>query len=74
MTVAELKELLEGFDDNSQILFMAQPNYPFEYSIEPAIVAREDLHDNDSGEPTDIFLLEGSQVRYGDKNAWDNVW
>lgn len=44
MNVRELKEFLEFCDDEAQVIFVSQPNWPFEYSIRDAFI-RSDLED-----------------------------
>lgn len=93
MTVGELKDILEGYDDELEVRFMSQPNWPFEYSIEGA-VSREEMNedaDDEDGEgdeefeddeegkenqnkPKDcLFLVEGQQLGYGSRRAWNHV-
>jgi hypothetical protein len=58
---------------------MSQPNWPFEYSIR-GVIQREDfddeyddtVHECLGTSPDDVFLLEGTQIRYGSKRAWNN--
>lgn len=111
ITVGELKEMLECYDDETEVRIMHQPNYPFEYSIanrvfdvvetygqpstrpeppkssEPNYDERykqyqEDLEEwqflNDERfQPTDepesgvVYLVEGRQLGYGTKDAWN---
>ena len=83
MTVRELIEYLEQFDEDAQVLIMEQPSWPFEYSID-GVITREELierrKEEDDGtaeelgdgmNKNDVFLVEGTQLRYGDKNAWN---
>lgn len=84
MRVGELIELLEQYDDGAEVRLMTQPSWPFEHSIS-GVIARdeierdEDDEDDDGpgrtfdGAPNgddDVFILEGSQVCYGSKEAW----
>lgn len=79
MTVKELIRQLQEQDPQAEVLFMAQPRWPFEYSIRRELVTRKELRDEgEDGDlespetsPTDVFLVEGSQLRYGSKKAWD---
>jgi hypothetical protein len=109
MTVRELMELLESADPDTEVRFMAQPSWPFEYSIsgtwEPsrnrctlcgkAVVLEESdeswVHEEGGSfdhfaEPEDeeqsddfspegasevIYLVEGEQLGYGTKRAWE---
>jgi len=80
MTVGELIEYLEQYDRDAQVLLMEQPGWPFEYSIN-GVVSREEIINQepdedraelgDGEEINDVFLLEGTQLRYGSKKAWD---
>jgi hypothetical protein len=72
MTVGELISMLEGLDEEANVFFMSQPNWPFEYSIED-IVERSDFENDetDGKKNNDVILVEGAQIRYGNKNAWD---
>jgi hypothetical protein len=118
MNARELIELLEDLDPNTEVRFMSQPSYPFEYSIagtwtpEPPMASitcdecdglaeydreRDEYHHlNDTldanhepvadvneghsftphGNPENVvYLLEGSQLAYGTKDAWnDGEW
>lgn len=101
MTVRELIRKLGEYDDDAQVLFVSQPNWPFEYSIEGACARFEAVesdctcsapmgcsdpedHDEDCPEsdpakpadgtsPGDVFLVEGRQLRYGTRAAWDVI-
>jgi hypothetical protein len=86
MKVRELIELLEDQDPEAEVLLLSQPHWPFEYSIR-GVTSRDEIHEEDEdrddegdeddrdddrdGALTDVFLLEGSQLRYGSKRAWD---
>ena len=45
MTVSELKEILEHYDDDMEGRFASQPSWPFEYSILDAVLAHVDEED-----------------------------
>jgi hypothetical protein len=52
---------------------MSQPNYPFKYSVEKLVTRQEfepDDYEEEEKLPNAIFLLEGSQLRYGSRAAW----
>jgi len=82
MKVHELIEILEDLDPDAEVLIMSQENWPFENSL-AGVAVREEMHredddededDADYGEglrPNDVFLCEGRQLRYGNKNAWN---
>jgi len=72
MTVQELIDILEGYDDDAQVLFVVQPNWPFEYSIAD-VVERADFEDGNEetgARSNDVILIEGSQLRYGNKGMF----
>ncbi len=87
MKVKDLIELLEGMDEDADVYLMGQPNYPFEHGIagvcQRGDFAGEDEDDDcearvdrwaasdDALPKNDVFLCEGSQLRYGNKDAWD---
>ncbi len=82
MQVAELIEILEGMDPDAEVLIGSAPAWPFEYSI-AGVTTREDVLAETEGEddpvyednrgPSDVFLLEGEQLRYGSKLMWSAV-
>jgi hypothetical protein len=86
MKVSELIELLEEQDPDAEVLVMMQKNWPFECSLAGVTtrdeMLRADERDEDDGEQvepriesgtakSDVFLVEGEQLRYGSKTAWD---
>lgn len=88
MKVAELIEMLQECDPDANVLLMTQRGYPFEWSINGLAVREDfdsaDEPDEDGDENygtnfesmmklgNDVFLLEGRQLCYGDKDAWNN--
>ena len=100
MNVTELIALLEDYDGDLEVRYMAQPNWPFEYSLDGLVSSRNEMvqvqgievpsHSDDheagfrflteeeaafeieqSGKKDCVFLLEGSQLCYGSKDAWE---
>jgi hypothetical protein len=84
MKVSELIELLEEQDPDAEVLLMMQKNWPFECSLAGVTtrdeMLRADERDEDDGEQvepriesgtakSDVFLVEGEQLRYGSKTA-----
>ena len=65
MTVGELKEMLEGLDDDMEVRLAMQPSWPFEYSIDSVEVIDNDPDGLDD-EPIEgiVYLVEGSQLGY----------
>ena len=66
MTVSELKEILEHYDDDMEVRFASQPSWPFEYSILNAVLAHVDEEDV-------IYLEEGSQLGYLPREAKEEL-
>ncbi|MFI5298959.1 MAG: hypothetical protein ACHREM_12755 [Polyangiales bacterium] len=89
MNVRQLIAMLEEQDPEAQVFLASQPGWPFEYSIHGVAVRSEmDGDAEDDGEdnadqararasngcaPSDVFIVEGSQLRYGSKAAWDTA-
>lgn len=83
MKVQELIDLLEEQDPDAEVLVMTQQNWPFENAVYGVTVRSEltgeDDEDDDEpvasrpegGAPNDVFIVEGSQLRYGSKTAWE---
>jgi hypothetical protein len=76
MTVQELIDELESFDGQAEVRFLAQPSWPFEYTI-AAVVEGIDQPDDLSGyreTPAGrVLLIEGRQACYGDRRAFESV-
>lgn len=64
MNVRDLKRFLEDVDDDVEVRFASQPNWPFEYSIDDVQVV--DLNGEDGEEEPNevVYLTEGSQIGY----------
>ena len=80
MTVNELIERLGDYDGDAEVRIMTQQAWPFENSLY-GIISREETHEQEEGdgeayedqdaEATDVFLVEGTQLCYGMKAAWN---
>lgn len=84
MKVHELMEALEVQDPGAEVRIMEQLSWPFENAIASVIVRaefespdqieREGQDFSDRGgrqhEENDVFLVKGSQLCYGNKDAW----
>lgn len=77
MNVQELIDLLEAQDPNAEVLIMTQQNWPFENAVYGVTVRSELTGDDEGGArpedgaPNDVFIVEGGQLRYGSKAAWE---
>ncbi len=73
MTVAELREMLDGLADDAEVRVAHQPSWPCEYAIAEVVAVDPDQdHDaprhraiDDEDEcATVVYLVEGSQLGY----------
>ena len=72
MTVRQLIEELEFMNQDAEIRFASQPNWPFEYDIVGVVLA--EVEDRRTEEVTEIvYLEEGRQIGYLPKEAKDEL-
>jgi hypothetical protein len=80
MKVRELIDILEELDPEANVLLMSQRHWPFENAIygvtTRAEIDSERRQDDESvtsedENPTDVFIVEGDQLRYGNQSAWE---
>jgi len=80
MIVSELIEMLQELDPDANVLIMAQQTWPFENGISNVTTREDMLRSNEDDEDvvyengtsaTDVFIVEGRQLRYGSKAAWN---
>lgn len=75
MKVRELATLLSQKDPNAEVLIMAQRRWPYECRVAGVAERREFDAPGERGDSStlesDVFLVEGSVVRYGSRKAWD---
>ncbi len=84
MKVRQLLQELETLDPDAEVRIMSQESWPFEMNIHSvrtrdefeSMEEYEDAKDwPDVGEMQhkgiDVFLVEGRQLCYGNKNAWN---
>jgi len=69
MTVGELRELLDGLDDDMKVELQTQPNYPLKSSVHN-LSLRSEIEDDVDDKDDVLYICEGSQIGYGDKDAW----
>ena len=82
MKVSELIEILSDMDPEAQVLVASQQNWPFECALY-GVARRAEMNGDDPDDdevaatyepgtsPSDVFLCEGTQLRYGSKTAWE---
>ncbi len=73
MTVHDLIDALDSCDPEAEVRFLAQPSWPFEYTI-AAVVEATDQPDDLSGyrqtPAPRVLLVEGRQACYGDQRLF----
>lgn len=68
MTVSDLISYLEEFDGDMEVRIASQPNYPFEYELSGVW---EDENE-DSQYAGMVYLVEGTQIGYFTRKAWND--
>jgi hypothetical protein len=69
VNVQELIDELEGFDPEAEVRFLAQPSWPFEYTIAAVVEATDRPPDLSGYRETPVprvLLVEGRQACYAD--------
>lgn len=80
MTIDELIERLEEYHDalggDTEVRLMTQQNWPFENGI-AGLASGEEINEREDGDDEDVdddrvvFIVEGQQLGYGSKRAWE---
>jgi hypothetical protein len=73
VTVQELIDELEGCDGDAEVRFLAQPSWPFEYTIATVVEATDQPADLSGYRATPalrVLLVEGRQAWYGDQRLF----
>ncbi len=73
MTVQELIDELERCDPEAEVRFLAQPAWPFEYTIAAVAEANDQPADLSGYRETPaprVLLVEGRQACYGDQRLF----
>jgi len=72
--VRELIDRLSEYSEDAEVRLMHQPNYPLESAL-GAVVGESEIRDHVGGDLGDdaeiVYLLEGRQLGYGRKVAWE---
>ena len=77
--ICKLREYRDDLGGDTEIRLMSQPNWPFEYSFAGLVSSSElrelDEEDFDSQGDNEqvLYLVEGTQLGYGSKLAWEAV-
>ncbi|KKK90817.1 hypothetical protein LCGC14_2719230 [marine sediment metagenome] len=75
MKVSKLLEALQDCDPDARVILATQSHRPLE-SHAIGIVQRDEYEDEDECDeggrkPNDVLILEGDQIGYGNRKAWD---
>jgi hypothetical protein len=80
MTLNELIERLEEYRDlhgeDCEVRLMTQQNWPFENGI-TGLVSGAEINETDDEDDEDVetdavvYIVEGTQLGYGSKRAWE---
>jgi hypothetical protein len=80
MTIDELIEHLESYRDeiggDAEVRLMTQQNWPFENTIY-GLASGAEINDSDEDDDADVeadavlYVVEGGQLAYGSKRAWE---
>jgi hypothetical protein len=80
MTIDELIERLEDYRDelggDTEVRLMTQQNWPFENTV-AGLASGQEINERDDGDDEDVdddrvvFIVEGQQLGYGSKLAWE---
>lgn len=80
--IEKLQEHIDAYGPETEVRLACQPNWPFEYSIQGCVDSLQ-LGPNEEGkepetdsygypvEPPILYIVEGRQLGYFTKNAWD---
>ncbi len=81
MTIGELIQRLgeyrDEFGEDAEVRLMTQENWPFENSICGLVSGSElnghteDPDDEDVADDALVYIVEGGQLRYGSRRAWE---
>ena len=83
MTLNELIERLEEYKDElggeAEVRLMTQQNWPFENAI-TGLVSGTEINESDEDDDACVeddavvYIVEGTQLKYGSKRAWDAAY
>ena len=82
MTLNELIERLEDYRDqrgeDAEVSLMTQQNWPFENTI-TGLASAAEINETDDDDDADVhtdavvYIVEGTQLGYGSKRAWETA-
>ncbi|AMV31675.1 hypothetical protein VN12_06110 [Pirellula sp. SH-Sr6A] len=72
-----LNDYREEFGGDAEVRLMTQQNWPFENRI-CGVTSGRDMNESDEDDDQDVaddqtvYIVEGGQICYGSKRAWEN--
>lgn len=77
--IERLKDLRDEHGGDTEVRLMTQQNWPFENAVHGVTTADEiAIAEQDDEDPTPtadaekvVYIVEGTQLKYGSKAAWD---
>jgi hypothetical protein len=72
-----LNDYREEFGGDAEVRLMTQQNWPFENRI-CGVTSGRDMNETDEDDDQDVaddqtvYIVEGGQICYGSKRAWEN--
>lgn len=76
--IERLQEHVDAYGPEAEVRLASQPNWPFEYDIKGCIdllqLGDDEVEVDESGypkEPPVFYIVEGHQLGYFRKDAWD---
>lgn len=70
MNVAQLKELLEGQDDDAEVRIALQPSWPLRANVANVVAGRDAMDDDDPTDEDDalgiVWIVAREGVGYGE--------
>ena len=64
MRVADLREILEEFEDDTEVRIATQHSWPFEYGVSYATAVRQPGPQDPVNQTEILYLATGFQLRY----------
>lgn len=64
MNIGELKEMLEGVDDNVEVRIATQPNYPLEFGVSSADLYEAECDEDDDSTEVEINEAKADPIFY----------
>lgn len=80
MRVGDLKEMLERYSDEDEVVIIQQPSYPLQSEVLGVVSAEEIAEAEGEGDPDEgqaergtVYIAAGSATEYGPRAVYRNV-